>query len=183
MAPRPGSTRWTEHHHYIVPTIELPHYCSAMPTNKVNLRDKLALFDTHWDPKVVATYNDNGVMVAKLQGEFDYHKHDDSDDFFLVIDGEVTMDYEGHDSVTFGPGERSPTEVTTQQGRTAPPEPSWRQSFAAGWSQCEQSGATRRVAAQQICEQRWIGLRPPANSLAGAHEATLDPGKEVLATH
>lgn len=76
-----------------------------MPTGKVNLHEKLALFDTHWDPKVIANYNSNEVMVAKLQGEFDFHKHDDSDDFFLVIEGEVTMDYEEHESVTFGPGE------------------------------------------------------------------------------
>ncbi|NNE57136.1 MAG: cupin domain-containing protein [Hellea sp.] len=76
-----------------------------MPTGKINLAEKLALFDTHWDPKVVATYNNNDVMVVKFQGEFPFHKHEDSDDFFLVIEGEVTMDYEGHDSVTFGPGE------------------------------------------------------------------------------
>ena len=76
-----------------------------MSTDKVNLAEKLALFDTHWDPKVVATYNNNDVMVVKFQGEFDFHKHVDSDDFFLVIEGEVTMDYEDHDAVTFGPGE------------------------------------------------------------------------------
>lgn len=76
-----------------------------MPTTKVNLNEKLSLFDTRWDPKVVATYNNNEVMVAKIQGEYDFHKHDGTDDFFLVIEGEVTMDYEEHESVTFGPGE------------------------------------------------------------------------------
>jgi len=76
-----------------------------MPTQKVVLADKLALFETHWDPKVVGTYNDNDVMVVKFQGEYDFHKHDTTDDFFLVIEGEVTMDYAEHDSVTFGPGE------------------------------------------------------------------------------
>lgn len=72
---------------------------------KINLAEKLSLFTTHWDPKVVARYNDNDVMVVKFVGEFPYHKHEDSDDFFLVIDGEVTMDYDGADSVTFGAGE------------------------------------------------------------------------------
>lgn len=72
---------------------------------KVNLAEKLALFTSHWDPKVVGRYNDNDVMVVKFAGEYPYHKHDNSDDFFLVIEGEVTMDYEGQDSVTFGPGE------------------------------------------------------------------------------
>ena len=71
----------------------------------VNLAQKLALFETHWDPKVVASYNGNDVMVVKFQGEFPFHKHDNTDDFFLVIQGQVTMDYEGADSVTFGPGE------------------------------------------------------------------------------
>ncbi len=72
---------------------------------KINIAEKLALFDTHWDPKVVASYNDNDVMVVKFQGEFPFHKHDTTDDFFLVIDGTVTMDYEGAESVVFGPGE------------------------------------------------------------------------------
>ncbi len=71
----------------------------------VNLAQKLALFDTHWDPKVVATYNENDVMVVKFQGEFPFHKHDHTDDFFLVVSGHVTMDYDDADSVTFGPGE------------------------------------------------------------------------------
>lgn len=71
----------------------------------VNLAEKLSLFDSHWDPKVVASYNNNDVMVVKFQGEFPYHKHDDTDDFFLVINGNVTMDLEGQDPVTFGPGE------------------------------------------------------------------------------
>lgn len=81
-----------------------------MPQNlkgvgKVNLAEKLSLFSSHWDPKVVARYNDNDVMVVKFQGEFPFHKHDNSDDFFLVISGQVIMDYEDHESVAFGPGE------------------------------------------------------------------------------
>lgn len=76
-----------------------------MPTGKINLAEKLSLFETHWDPKVVASYNGNDVMVVKFQGEYDFHKHDETDDFFLVLEGEVTMDYEDHAPVTFGPGE------------------------------------------------------------------------------
>ena len=76
-----------------------------MTTGKINLAQKLSLFSTYWDPKVIASYNDNDVMVVKFQGEYPYHKHDNSDDFFLVIEGEVTMDYEGADSVTFRAGE------------------------------------------------------------------------------
>jgi mannose-6-phosphate isomerase-like protein (cupin superfamily) len=72
---------------------------------KINLAEKLALFATHWDPKVIARYNNNDIMVVKFAGEFPYHKHDDTDDFFLVIEGQVTMDYQASPPVTFGPGE------------------------------------------------------------------------------
>ncbi len=73
--------------------------------HKINLAEKLAQFDTHWDPKVVANYNGNDVMVVKFQGEFPFHSHADTDDFFLVISGEVTMEYQDAPAVTFGPGE------------------------------------------------------------------------------
>ncbi len=73
--------------------------------HKVNLAEKLAMVSSHWDPHVVATYNDNEVMVVKFKGEYPFHKHDDTDDFFLVLEGSVTMEYENQDSVTFGAGE------------------------------------------------------------------------------
>ncbi|MFC4214504.1 cupin domain-containing protein [Pseudophaeobacter arcticus] len=61
----------------------------------INLAEKLALFDTHWDPKVVADYNDNEIMVVKFQGAFPFHLHDNTDDFFLVLEGEMVMEIEG----------------------------------------------------------------------------------------
>lgn len=73
--------------------------------HKVNLADKLAQFSTHWDPHVVANYNDNDIMVVKFQGEYPFHKHDTTDDFFLVLEGDVTMEYDAHESVTFSAGE------------------------------------------------------------------------------
>ena len=60
----------------------------------INLTAKLAQFNTHWDPHVVADYNGNDVMVVKFQGEFPFHLHEDTDDFFLVLEGEMTMDLE-----------------------------------------------------------------------------------------
>lgn len=74
-----------------------------MPT-AVNLADKLALFSEHWSPKIVSTFNGHDVMVVKFQGEFPWHVHDDSDDFFLVIDGYIRIDTE-NGSVELGPGE------------------------------------------------------------------------------
>lgn len=61
----------------------------------INLEEKLARFTSHWDPHVIADYNDNEVMVVRFQGEFPFHLHQDTDDFFMVLDGEMVMDLEG----------------------------------------------------------------------------------------
>lgn len=71
----------------------------------VNLAEKLAAFTSHWDPHVVADYNDNDVMVVKFQGEFPFHKHDETDDFFFVLEGEMVMDFEGQPSKAVAAGE------------------------------------------------------------------------------
>ena len=71
----------------------------------VNLAEKLALFDTHWDPHVVADYNGNDVMVVKFAGAFPFHKHDDTDDFFYVLEGEIVMDVEGEEPRVVRAGE------------------------------------------------------------------------------
>ncbi|MEL7166862.1 MAG: cupin domain-containing protein [Pseudomonadota bacterium] len=60
----------------------------------INLAAKLAQFDGHWDPHVIADYNANDVMVVKFEGEFPLHSHPDTDDFFLVLEGEMIMDLE-----------------------------------------------------------------------------------------
>jgi mannose-6-phosphate isomerase-like protein (cupin superfamily) len=60
-------------------------------TEKVNLAQKLGLFDEHWQPKIVARINDNDVRIVKVKGEFVWHKHDDTDDFFLVLQGHLTI--------------------------------------------------------------------------------------------
>ena len=57
----------------------------------VNLAAKLALFADHWKPRTVAQLNDYDVMVVKVQGEFVWHKHDETDDFFLVLAGELQI--------------------------------------------------------------------------------------------
>ncbi|NVO54575.1 cupin domain-containing protein [Rhodobacteraceae bacterium B1Z28] len=73
--------------------------------NPINLQDKLGRFSTHWDPHVVADYNQNDVMVVKFIGEYPFHKHDTTDDFFLVLEGEMIMDIEGEPSKTVKAGE------------------------------------------------------------------------------
>ena len=71
----------------------------------INLSEKLQRFSSHWDPHVVADYNDNDVMVVKFKGEFPFHKHDTTDDFFYVLEGEMLMDIEGEAPRTVKAGE------------------------------------------------------------------------------
>jgi mannose-6-phosphate isomerase-like protein (cupin superfamily) len=71
----------------------------------INLSDKLSQFDSHWDPHVVASYNQNDVMVVKFQGEYPFHMHADTDDFFYVLEGEMLMDIEGQEPRVVKAGE------------------------------------------------------------------------------
>ena len=73
-------------------------------SEKVNLADKLATFGEAFAPKIVAYYNDNKVQVAKTRGEFVWHSHPDTDDFFLVLAGQLTIQLRDRD-VVLGPGE------------------------------------------------------------------------------
>jgi len=70
----------------------------------INLQAKLAGFSEHWAPRTVTRFNDLDVMVVKVLGEFVWHKHDETDDFFLVLKG--CLDIQLRDrTVTLGPGE------------------------------------------------------------------------------
>lgn len=60
---------------------------------KVNLTQKLALFSDYWNPKIVGELNGQQVKLAKLKGEFVWHKHDNEDELFLVLKGSFRMDY------------------------------------------------------------------------------------------
>jgi mannose-6-phosphate isomerase-like protein (cupin superfamily) len=73
-------------------------------SQKVTLSEKLAQFSDHFAPRTVAEFNGHDIMVVKLRGPFIWHKHDETDDFFLVLKG--TLDIELRDkTVTLGPGE------------------------------------------------------------------------------
>lgn len=72
--------------------------------NKVNLSDKLATVAEQWRPKIVAELNGQEVKVAKLEGEFVWHKHDAADEMFLVLKGELRIDFRDR-SVELSPGE------------------------------------------------------------------------------
>lgn len=59
--------------------------------NAIRLAEKLEQFSEHWTPKIVAAFNGHDVMVVKAQGAFTWHSHPDTDDFFLVLKGSMTM--------------------------------------------------------------------------------------------
>jgi mannose-6-phosphate isomerase-like protein (cupin superfamily) len=71
----------------------------------INLSEKLAMFSSHWDPHGVANYNQNEVMVVKFQGEYPFHMHEETDDFFYVLEGEMIMEIEGKPSHVVKAGE------------------------------------------------------------------------------
>ncbi|MEM1299043.1 MAG: cupin domain-containing protein [Pseudomonadota bacterium] len=70
----------------------------------INLAAKLAQFSEHWSPKIVGAFNGHDLMVVKVQGEFVWHDHPDTDDFFMVLDGKVRIETE-HGNVDLCPGE------------------------------------------------------------------------------
>ncbi|MFE1171012.1 cupin domain-containing protein [Streptomyces sp. NPDC058773] len=69
-----------------------------------NLIDKLAQFSDLWSQKKIAQLNDYEVKLAKLKGEFVWHRHDDTDELFLVLSGRLTLQLRDGD-VVVGPGE------------------------------------------------------------------------------
>lgn len=71
----------------------------------IDLADKLTTFSEAWQPRTVALFNGHDVMVAKLRGEYHWHVHADSDDFFLVLSGQLEIDIENGATVSLNPGQ------------------------------------------------------------------------------
>lgn len=64
-----------------------------MPYKAINLQQKLALFNEQWNPKVVAEMNNYQFKLVKLQGDFIWHDHKDTDETFMVLDGQLRIDF------------------------------------------------------------------------------------------
>lgn len=75
-----------------------------MTHKSINLKEKLSLFDERWAPRVIAGMNDYQFKVAKIEGEFVWHKHDETDEAFLCLDGEMEILFRDG-SVSLKPGE------------------------------------------------------------------------------
>jgi mannose-6-phosphate isomerase-like protein (cupin superfamily) len=65
----------------------------------VNLDDALGRITEHWAPQTVTEINDYEVKLVKVLGEFNWHKHSDTDELFLVLDGELTIQFRDRDVV------------------------------------------------------------------------------------
>jgi mannose-6-phosphate isomerase-like protein (cupin superfamily) len=72
--------------------------------DRINLAEKFALLPDTYQPGLIGFMNDYKLMVVKVDGEFVWHKHDDTDDFFLVLSGKLTIQLRDRD-VELGPGE------------------------------------------------------------------------------
>ena len=72
--------------------------------NTVNLEGKLAQFSERWAPRTIAQFNGHDIMVVKARGEFVWHSHHDTDDFFLVLKGRLKIELRDR-TVELGPGE------------------------------------------------------------------------------
>jgi len=72
---------------------------------KVNLQEQFARFDDYWSPKIVASINDYDVKLVKIQGEFVWHQHDETDEVFLVMAGQLRIQLQDGDDVVLNPGE------------------------------------------------------------------------------
>lgn len=79
-------------------------YDDEMTTQAIDLAEKLALFTAHWTPHTVARLNDYEIKLVKVRGEFVWHKHDTTDELFLVIGGRLTIELRDG-AVELGPGQ------------------------------------------------------------------------------
>lgn len=75
----------------------------AVPT-KISVAEKLALITEHWRPKVIANLNGQEVKLVRVQGEFVWHHHEDVDELFWVLKGELTIEFRDG-NVTLAPGD------------------------------------------------------------------------------
>jgi mannose-6-phosphate isomerase-like protein (cupin superfamily) len=64
-----------------------------MKHSAINFKEKLAKFSEHWSPKIIAQMNDYHFKLVKFQGDFVWHSHHDTDEAFIVLDGEMSIDF------------------------------------------------------------------------------------------
>ena len=84
----------------------MPTLCEGRASmSKVNLGEKLSKFSEQWTPKVIAEMNDYQFKLVKIEGEFVWHEHHDTDEAFIVIEGSMSIDFDDGSSVDLDEGE------------------------------------------------------------------------------
>ena len=71
---------------------------------KINLKEKLSKFSDHWAPRIIAEMNDYQFKLVKIQGEFVWHDHTDTDEVFIVIEGKMEIEFKS-ETVELNEGE------------------------------------------------------------------------------
>lgn len=99
-------------------TVVSPRHADA---NAINLAEKLSRFSDPWAPRVIAEMNDYQFKLAKLQGEFVWHSHADTDEVFIVLDGHMVLEFRDH-SVPLAPGEMYVVRKGVEHRPVAPSE-------------------------------------------------------------
>lgn len=66
---------------------------------KINISEKLRTFDKYWQSKLVSEFNNQSVKLTKLKGEFDWHQHESEDEFFLILKGQLTIEFQNESIV------------------------------------------------------------------------------------
>ena len=117
--------------------------------SKINLAEKLSTFSDYFSPRTIAQYNECDVMVVKAKGEFVWHSHEDTDDFFLVLKG--SLDIELRDkTITLNPGEMY---IVPKASNTA-------QLPAKRFTSCSSSPQARQTRAMRQLPPNAPSLRP-----------------------
>jgi mannose-6-phosphate isomerase-like protein (cupin superfamily) len=92
---------WLDAHHAGQPAIAdfMPAVAPRAVPVAINLAQKLSLFSEHWSPRIIGAFNGHDLMVVKVQGTFNWHSHPDTDDFFMVLQGQLTIQLRDGDVV------------------------------------------------------------------------------------
>jgi mannose-6-phosphate isomerase-like protein (cupin superfamily) len=78
---------------------------SEPPFDKTNLVDAFSRFSEHWRPRIIGEVNGSKVQLSKFSGDFVWHRHPDSDDFFYVVSGTVAIDFRDGRTITLDEGD------------------------------------------------------------------------------
>ena len=116
----------------------------------INFEDKLARFSDHWAPKVVAQMNDYQLKLVKIQGEFVWHSHADTDEVFIVLDGRMRIELRDG-GVDLGRGRCSWSRRASSTSR-----PRRTNAGSCWWSRRASSIPAMRVAAKTAANDVWI---------------------------